>query len=247
MKSSGNMSAIDWNHSEDNRTHEVIIGEIAPDSKIDFRWDGKAIGAEANGTRSITIPKGNELTMLSFEPGGEGEKKVSIYFSQKLNPSQDINGLVTINGSTNGFTLKKQDHVLSIYPGEELEGNLHIELHGKIASTLHHELGQTVSLDVSLDNNKPAVKLVGTGVITPGKEGVIFPFEAINLRSVQVEVMRIFENNILNICKTTISRINGILILLVASSFKRRWTSRIWPIMTINISGPATHLILVRW
>ena len=119
MKSSGKMSAIDWNHSADHRTHEVVIGEIAPDSKIDFRWDGKAIGAEANGSRSITIPKGNELTMLSFEPGGEGEKKVSIYFSQKLNPSQDINGLVTINGSSDGFTMKKQDHVLSIYPGEE--------------------------------------------------------------------------------------------------------------------------------
>src|SRR6187399_3352469 len=71
LKSSGKMSAINWNHSEDNRTHEVVIGEIAPDSKIDFRWDGKAIGAEASGNRSILIPKGNELTMLSFEPGAE--------------------------------------------------------------------------------------------------------------------------------------------------------------------------------
>ena len=120
-------------------------------------------------------------------------EKVSLYFSQKLNSSQDINGLVTINGNTGGFTMKKQDHVLSIYPGEELEGNLHIELHGKIASTLNHELGKTVSIDVSLDDNKPALKLVGTGVITPGNEGVIFPFEAINRRAVEVEVLRIFD------------------------------------------------------
>jgi len=197
IKNTGKMSTADWNHTADARTHEVVISEIAPDSKIDFRWDGKGIGAEANGSRSVLIPKGNELTMLSFEPGGEGEKKVSIYFSQKLDPAQDINGLVTINGSTDGFTMKKQDHILSIYPSDELEGNLAIELHGKIASSLNYELGKTVSLDVSLDNNKPALKLVGTGVITPGNEGVIFPFEAINLRSVQVEVMRIFENNIL--------------------------------------------------
>ncbi len=197
MKTSGKMAAATWNHSDDGRTHEVIVSEILPDSKIDFRWDGKSIGAESTGSRSISIPKGDEMTMLSFEPGGDGEKKVSVYFSQKLDPSQDINGLVTINGSTDGFTVKKQDHILSIYPGEDLEGNLSIELHGKISSSLHHELGKTISFDISLDDNKPALKLVGTGVITPGKDAVVFPFEAVNLRSVEVEVLRVFENNIL--------------------------------------------------
>ena len=197
LNTSGKMSAIQWQHSPEGKTHEYVISDIAPDAKLDFTWNGKSIGSTSSGSRSIHIPKGDELSVLSFEPGGDGERKIGIYFSQKLNPSQDLNGLVTINGSSDGFTLRKQDHVLSIYPGENLTGQLSVQLHEKISSSRGHELGTAVTLDISLDDAKPGVKLVGSGVITPGNAEIIFPFEAINLRSVQVEVVRIFENNIL--------------------------------------------------
>ena len=197
IKTSGKMSPIVWQHSPEGRTHEYVIAEIAPDATLDFNWDGKSIGSTTTGTRSIHIPKGDELSVLSFEPGGDGERKIGIYFSQKLNPSQDLNGLVTINGSNDGFTMRKQDHILSIYPGENLTGQLSVQLHEKISSSRGHELGKTQTLDISLDDAKPGVKLVGSGVITPGNAEIIFPFEAINLKSVQVEVVRVFENNIL--------------------------------------------------
>ena len=197
IKSSGKIGKVIWNHSEDGRTHEIMIAQITPDSKLEFRWDGESLGSDVSGNKTIQIPKGNELSVLSFEPGAEGEKKVSIYFSQKLLPGQDINGLVTVNGSSEGFVARKQDHILSIYPDEAYEGPLHIELHPSLMSMSKIELGKMVSLDVALDQNKPALRLVGSGVITPGNKAVVFPFEAINLRSVKVEVMRIFENNML--------------------------------------------------
>ncbi len=197
VKSKGTMDAPQWMHSDDGRTHEVVIPDIAPDASLEFRWDGKAIGADASGSKAIQIPKGNALSILSFVPGEDGEKKVSFYFSQKLNPAQDLNGLVTINGSTDGFTLRKQDHVLSIYPGEEMEGTMSIQFHESISSVSNKTLGKTETLDISLEDSKPGVRLVGSGVITPGNEAVVFPFEAINLRSVEVEVLRIYENNIL--------------------------------------------------
>jgi uncharacterized protein YfaS (alpha-2-macroglobulin family) len=197
INSSGTMDPVKWNHNPEGTVHELVIAGIAPDAKLDFRWAGKAIGAESTGTRSIKIPKGDELSVLSFEPGADGERKIGVYFSQKLNTSQDLNGLVTINGSSDGFTLRKQDHILSIYPGEALTGQLSIQLHEKISSSRGHELKTPVTVEISLDDAKPAVKLAGSGVITPGNAEIIFPFEAINLHSVQVEVIRIFENNIL--------------------------------------------------
>lgn len=207
LKSTGKMKPINWFHSSDGFSHDWVVDGIAPDSKLDFHWTGEAFGSKEIGQRSIEIPKGDVLSVLSFEPGGEGEKKVSIYFSQKLNPTQDLKGLVTINGATEGFTLKKNDYVLSIYPGEisadqmttsnEKKGQMTIQLSEKISSASGKELGKDVTMDVSLEDQKPALRLVGSGVITPGNTQIIFPFEAINLKSVQVEVMRIFENNIL--------------------------------------------------
>jgi hypothetical protein len=160
LKSNGKMSALMWQHSGQGKTHDFVVADITSDAKLDFKWDGKPIGSESNGTRSIVIPKSDVLSVLSFEPGSDGERKISVYFSQKLKSSQDLNGLVLINGSSAGFTIRKQDHVLSIYPGEELTGDLSVQLHEKISSSRGFELGQSIPLKVSLDKQLPELKLV---------------------------------------------------------------------------------------
>ena len=197
IKSSGKTGRTEWFHSTDGRTHEWVISDIGADARLDFSWNGKIIGSKDSGKRTVQIPRSDVLSELSFIPGGEGEKKIEIHFSQKLNASQDIAGFVTINGSTEGFTVRKQDHILSIYPDESLTGMLLVQLHPEITSSLGFKLGEQVEMQISLENAKPAVRLVGSGVITPGNTEVIFPFEAINLRSIKVEVLRVFENNIL--------------------------------------------------
>ncbi|MEO6132991.1 MAG: MG2 domain-containing protein [Saprospiraceae bacterium] len=208
VKPNGKMESINWFHSTDGYSHDWVIDGITPDSKLDFQWSGESFGSKETGHRSIEIPKGDVLSVISFEPGDDGDKKISIYFSQKLDPNQDLKGLVTINGSTEGFKLSKNDYILSIYPEESVsdhmtteanskKGQLSIQLSEKIASASGKELGKPITMDVSLEDAKPSLRLVGSGVITPGNTQIIFPFEAINLKSVQVEVMRIFENNIL--------------------------------------------------
>ena len=51
--------------------------------------------------------------------------------------------------------------------------------------------------DVTFETAKPQVRLVGNGVIMPNSEGLIFPFEAVGLTAVEVEIFKIFNNNIL--------------------------------------------------
>src|SRR5688572_1701962 len=197
IKGTGEIGRTEWFHSAEGKVHEWVISEISPDSKIDFRWDGESIGSTDTGKRTIVMPRADELSVLSYVPGNDGEKKIEVHFSQKLDPNQDLAGFVTINGTTNGFTVRKQDHILTIYPDESLTGKLAIQLHPEISSSRGHKLGKATSTEMSLEDSKPALRLVGSGVIVPGNAEVIFPFEAINLKTVQVEVMRVFENNIL--------------------------------------------------
>ncbi len=197
IKTSGKTGAPAWHHHTSGMSHDFIWNGIPAGTRFDFKWDGTGIGAETSGSKTIQVPKGDELTVLTFEPGSDGGRKVDIHFSQKLNATEDLNGLVSINGSHQGFTFRKQDHILSLYPGDGLTGDLAIQLHEKISSSRGHELGSMMTLELSLDNATPGLKLVGSGVITPGDADIIFPFEAINLKNVQVEVVRIFENNIL--------------------------------------------------
>ena len=44
---------------------------------------------------------------------------------------------------------------------------------------------------------KPEVRFTGKGTILPSTDGLVMPFEAVNLKSVDLEVIRIYESNVL--------------------------------------------------
>ncbi|MCB0641253.1 MAG: alpha-2-macroglobulin, partial [Phaeodactylibacter sp.] len=50
---------------------------------------------------------------------------------------------------------------------------------------------------LQFQQEKPQIRMVSSGVILPNSDGLIFPFEAINLNAVLVEVFKIYDNNIL--------------------------------------------------
>lgn len=63
-------------------------------------------------------------------------------------------------------------------------------------------MGNATTWSVAFEQMKPQVRLVGKGVIMPNSNGLIFPFEAINLNAVEVEVFQIYHNNILQFLQT---------------------------------------------
>src|SRR3989344_4706960 len=49
---------------------------------------------------------------------------------------------------------------------------------------------------LTLNEPKPMVRLKGKGCILPNSNGLIFPFEAISLKAVDVRVIKIYANNV---------------------------------------------------
>ncbi|MBP6312289.1 MAG: hypothetical protein KA408_08490 [Flavobacteriales bacterium] len=58
------------------------------------------------------------------------------------------------------------------------------------------ELGKDVTVELTFEELKPAVRMVGKGVNLPSGEGMVMPFEAVNLSAVDVRVVRIYESNV---------------------------------------------------
>ena len=80
MKSSGKVGSLTWFHSEDGRSHEFVIPSIGPDAKLDFTWQGEPIGSTDSGKRSVVVPRSDVLSVLSVEPGNDGQKKIEVHF-----------------------------------------------------------------------------------------------------------------------------------------------------------------------
>ncbi|MFH0867272.1 MAG: MG2 domain-containing protein, partial [Bacteroidota bacterium] len=61
------------------------------------------------------------------------------------------------------------------------------------SETLTNKVKETVVIE----DVKPAVRFIGTGVIMPTSNGLLLPFEAANLKAVDIKVTKIYQDNIL--------------------------------------------------
>jgi len=58
-------------------------------------------------------------------------------------------------------------------------------------------MAQSTTFDIAFEQSLPAVRFTGKGNVLPSSEGLVLPFEAVNLKAVDVKIIKIYENNVL--------------------------------------------------
>jgi uncharacterized protein YfaS (alpha-2-macroglobulin family) len=84
-----------------------------------------------------------------------------------------------------------------VYPTKKGAGEQKIRIETAVKNAKGANLATAHEAYLQFIDTKPAVRFVGSGAILPNSEGLLLPFEAVNLNFVDVEVFKIFNNNIL--------------------------------------------------
>lgn len=189
-----------WNEATENSKFFEFkidsINRLVEDSKIDIKWDGKAINAENKGENFITIPGKNNFTIVNTEVFQSPEQFLSLNFSDPLLKQQNFDGLVSLQGVNNPKYVV-DGNVLRIYPGTKLVGNIQVDVFQGIKSTDGFKLKKPFSETLTFEDIKPNVRLISNGSILPNSNNLKFNFEAVNLSKVDVRIIKIFEDNVL--------------------------------------------------
>ncbi len=172
------------------------IQRFEDDSEIDIKWSGKSFNISTEGSDVLMIPGKNNFSVISVSVANVDNQYVEINFSDPLKKNQNFNGLVTI-GNQKKLKYTVNGNVLKVYPKTELKGTLSVTVHEGIRSTDDYRLKNTYSENVSFQQPKPEIRLLQSGVILPTSDNLKFNFEAVNLRAVEVQVIKIFEDNVL--------------------------------------------------
>ena len=192
--------SLQWNEqSLPSRQFQFIIDSInrkVEDSKITVKWNGKAIKAENSGENSVNIPGKNNFTITKIDVVQNPEQYLSINFSDPLKKQQNFDGLVTIQNTKNPKYVV-DGNVLKAYPDTKITGNVQVDVFQGIQNTDDYKLKKPFSEVISFEEVKPQVRLINNGVILPNSQDLKFNFEAVNLRAVDVRIIKIFEDNIL--------------------------------------------------
>lgn len=144
----------------------------------------------------VTIPGTGEFKIIEAAlEDNEGKPYIKVVFSQPL--STVPAGLVRVRWAGKN-RLTQQGNILKVYYENFYEDSIILDVDGNVKSIHGVALGEDVQLPIKGSSAHPAVKLGIDGNIVPDAGNVILPFSAVNLKAVDVRIIKIFQSNVLN-------------------------------------------------
>ena len=195
----GRKLPINWVHEPRKRMHTFKVDSIMrgnTQGKVEVEWDGSPIDSKTSGSKDIEIPAIGDFKFIGVRSVSSSEQCLVVQFSDPLKSDQNLNGLIRIGKQTE-LRYSIDDNELRIYLPEIRENKVRLTLESVIRNVNRVELGKKVSTDITIESTAPNIRFVGDGIILPSSNGMIVPFEAVNLNAVDVKVVKIFEKNIL--------------------------------------------------
>ena len=123
-----------------------------------------------------------------------GDSRIDIVFSDiPVNAAK--RGLLTLDGVSRSYTQVK-DSLLTVY-FEGRKGDMTLTIDKNIKNSKGETLGADFTRVYRVEGEKPAVEIPISGTILPDKKNLILPFRAVNLSSVEVRIVKIYQNNVL--------------------------------------------------
>ncbi|HWB28734.1 MAG TPA: MG2 domain-containing protein [Chitinophagaceae bacterium] len=189
---------INWQHNEANRIHNFTITNIQRSSAagtLQLTWTGTPLGLDITGSKEVTVPAIGDFTVLNIRAVQDQEQYALIQFSDPLS-NQSFNGLVTLSDQADvSYTVMGSE--LRVYASGKLDGNYTLTVHEGVENQWGDKLEKASTANIFFENRLPSVKIFGRGSILPNSGGrLVLPFEAINLKSVDVSIIKIYGNNV---------------------------------------------------
>lgn len=191
--------SIKWQHNEANKTHVFFIENIArkkTESVLKLYFDGAALNIHKTDFKTVVIPAIGDFKVMHVKVVQDEEQYISVLFSDMLAVGQSLNGLVTF-GNEENLSYSIQGSEVKVYGPKRFNGSYNINVHTGIENLWGSKLPGEYSGNVFFENRLPNVKIHGKGVILPNSAGkIVLPFDATNLKAVDVSIIKIYENSI---------------------------------------------------
>ncbi|HCW07933.1 MAG TPA: hypothetical protein DGG95_11285 [Cytophagales bacterium] len=191
---------VNWNHSQDGKQHNFTVEEVTrgeSENKVKLAINGESLGINSEEEREVIIPALGDFKIVNAKVVQNPNQYVVLQFSDPLKERQELNGLVTVAGGDLTLDFEIHDNEIWVYPPVRQTGTKTVYVEAGLRNINDFRMKEQTSVDVLFEQLKPEVRFVGKGTILPSTDGLILPFEAVNLRSVDVSIKKVFENNIL--------------------------------------------------
>lgn len=196
---------ISWQEAERGNVFGFSIENIERTEEaqtLTISYSGASIHSDTKGEKTVPIPAINDFAITSVKVFDTPSQHVRIEFTDPVKESQLLSGLVTVkseNKIVKDCKIEVSGNYINVYPPERRSGSGKLIIAPGIQNVLGTSYNEDKEFNISFERLKPQVRSVKTGLILPdGDDGLVYPFEAVNLTAVDVTVIQVLEKNILS-------------------------------------------------
>lgn len=171
------------------------IKRLDKEQKLVISWDGAEINSFSHGTKELIVSSLHDFSVRSVNLAEDEDQMVKIKFSEPIQPGQDLNGIIQI-GKVEGITYKIHRNEVTAFLPNRIIGEKKLVVGTGVKNVAGYKMKEGYTEMLEFHEPYPKVRLKGKGSILPNSQGLIFPFEAIALKAVDVRIIRIYEKNI---------------------------------------------------
>jgi uncharacterized protein YfaS (alpha-2-macroglobulin family) len=194
----GQSLTISWQHNESTKLHNFTVQGITRGtdaSSVSLSWNGKPLNIAISDKKDFDIPAVGDFKVMNIIAMNDVQQYASVQFSDPVAVGQELTGLLGISDQSD-ITYTINGSEVKIYTGDKLDGNFTVNVNAGIKNIWGNSLNQAFTANVFFENRMPSVKIQGRGNILPNSGKLLLPFEAINLKAVDISIIQIFENDV---------------------------------------------------
>lgn len=198
VKQDGKPLQIHYEVSSDSNNFSFYVDSIERKitaGQVQVSWDGKPIQCKTKGERDISIPALGDFSVTDVKLSDDVDQSIELTFSDPIDPVQNLKGLITLSDVDN-ISFSVEGNLVRVYIPTHIEGTKELLVSTGIKNFKGYKMISAYNQNLTFEPPRPLVRIKGNGCILPNSNGLIFPFEAISLKSVDVRVIKIFENNV---------------------------------------------------
>ncbi len=184
---------------ERSRTYSVAsepIRRARNGRDIEFRADAAPLGLERPVSKTFLIPAAGSFSVTAVEPvDGDARSGYRIELSDEVDPEQELSGLIRVRPEVDAG-IRAAGREVFLFGDFEPGGRYTILVSSSLRSTEGETSGADRRFEVVAPNLEPVVEYLSAGVFMPSANRNTLGFRSLNVRSVRLRVVRVFENNL---------------------------------------------------
>ena len=188
------------NSANNGRNFRFLVDSIergASDAILRLTADGRTVSSSRKVQREVTIHAINAdaFNVISVQSCELPERCLKIVFTDPL-ANQDLTGLLDLGDFTD-FTVRADRNVITVFPENDFPEIISGRIDRNIKSFAGKNLRENFNFTLEKAPERPLVRMLSSGVILPSSQNLLLAFSAVNLRAVELRIIKIYEHNVL--------------------------------------------------